>query len=81
MQAFMAHCAATLGSNFFLTPRDAVKTFVGLLSVIEQNPGTNWRTLLSNTTVEQTADPEGETVAPDVEAATAHDDDLAAFQL
>ncbi len=62
----MAHCAATLGSSFFLTPRDAVKAFVGLLSVIEQNPGTNWRTLLSQTTFERATDPEVEPAAPDV---------------
>ncbi len=42
----MNHCGSTLGADFYLTPRDAVKAFVGLLSVIEQNPGTDWRTIL-----------------------------------
>ena len=62
----MTHCAATLGADFFLTPRDAVKAFVGLLSVIEQNPGVDWRTLLSLTTIERTPDPELKNTAPDV---------------
>jgi hypothetical protein len=35
---FLARCASTLGSDFFLTPRSIVKDFVGLLSVVEQNP-------------------------------------------
>ena len=47
IKAFMGHCGSTLGADFYLTPRDAVKAFVGLLSVIEQNPGTEWRTVLS----------------------------------
>ena len=43
IKQFMTHCGSTLGADFFLTPRDAVKAFVGLLSVIEQNPGTDWK--------------------------------------
>jgi BREX system ATP-binding protein BrxC/D len=81
MQAFMAHCAATLGSDFFLTPRDAVKAFVGLLSVIEQNPGADWRAMLSATAVERTSDPEIDPVAADVEGTKAGADDLETFQL
>ena len=46
IKQFMAYCSSTLGAEFFLTPRDAVKAFVGLLSVIDQNPGTNWATIL-----------------------------------
>jgi hypothetical protein len=56
LQAFMAHCAAILGADFFLTPRETVKAFVGLLSVLEQNPGVDWRTLLSQTTIERPLD-------------------------
>ena len=40
-----------------------VKAFVGLLSVIEQNPGTEWRTVLSQSAIDRSADPEA--VAPD----------------
>jgi len=36
---FMAFCEKRLGSEHFLTPRDTVKQFVGLLNVLEQNPG------------------------------------------
>jgi hypothetical protein len=58
LRAFMAHCSEILGADFFLTPREAVKAFVGLLAVIEQNPGVDWRTLLSHTSVEQPPDAE-----------------------
>jgi hypothetical protein len=81
MQAFMNHCASTLGADFFLTPRDAVKAFVGLLSVLEQNPGTDWRTLLSQTPIDRTADPETETVARDADEPKTDEDDLVSFRL
>ncbi len=44
---FMTYCARTLGSEFYTTPRDMVKKFVGFLSVIEQNPRTSWQELLN----------------------------------
>jgi hypothetical protein len=36
---YMNFCEQRLGSKYFLTPRDAVQQFVGLLNVLEQNPG------------------------------------------
>ena len=81
IQAFMNHCAATLGAEFFLTPRDAVKAFVGLLSVIEQNPGVDWQALLTQTTVETTTDPEAGDPGPDAESSPKGPNDLASFQL
>lgn len=32
----------TLGAEFYKTPRDIVRSFVGLLSVLEQNPDRSW---------------------------------------
>jgi hypothetical protein len=81
LHAFMAHCANTLGAEFFLTPREAVKAFVGLLSVIEQNPGVDWRTLLPRTTVERTNDPEEGPAPPDEDDKSAGADDLETFRL
>ncbi len=46
LMAFLQHCAETLGAEFYQTPRDAVKSFVGLLSVLEQNSDKHWRDLL-----------------------------------
>jgi P-loop Domain of unknown function (DUF2791) len=63
LKAFLAHCRGTLGAEFFQTPRDAVKAFVGLLSVLEQNPGTDWKTLLAQTPVDKQTDPEDESEA------------------
>ena len=57
IKQFMSHCGSTLGADFYLTPRDAVKAFVGLLSVIEQNPGTGWKSLLSQTVIDRRSIP------------------------
>lgn len=46
MQAFMIHCSQRIGDAYFRTPRNTVKAFVNLLSVLEQNPGAEWSELL-----------------------------------
>jgi hypothetical protein len=91
--AFMTHCSRTLGADYFRTPRDAVKGFVGLLSVLEQNPGAQWDAIVAGTAVEQTPDPESQPVADEAsetgpgpqptvpKPASAGDDDLTAFRL
>lgn len=83
LNAYIQHCACTLGSEFYQTPGDAVKGFVGLLSVLEQNPGTDWQTLLKGITLERSVDSdslpltEGEApVAPN-----GGKDELATFRL
>lgn len=81
LRAFMAHCAAILGASFFLTPREAVKAFGGLLSVLEQNPGADWRTLLAQTTIEQPLDPEGGATATVDDDPEKGANDLATFRL
>lgn len=43
---FMEHCAQRIGDAYFRTPRTTIVTFVNLLAVLEQNPGTSWRGLL-----------------------------------
>lgn len=46
LTAFMAHCGQRIGEAYFRTPRNTIKAFVQLLAVLEQNPGTDWKTLL-----------------------------------
>ena len=43
---FLSFCERRLGAEHFLTPRDTVKQYVGLLNVLEQNPDKNLDTLL-----------------------------------
>lgn len=86
LSAFLTHCAKTLGAEFYRTPRDAVKGFVGLLSVLDQNPDTDWRSLVGEIKIEQTADPETEPVPEASEAGNdgqipSSADELAHFSL
>jgi len=57
---FMEHCSKKIGEAYFRTPRNTVTAFVGLLAVLEQNPGTVWEELLGD--VEITPDTPAEPV-------------------
>jgi hypothetical protein len=61
IQAFMEHCSRRLGASCFQTPSDVVRPFVSLLSILEQNPGTDWRTLLEKTQLQRSTDPDDDT--------------------
>jgi len=51
LEAFMAHCSQHVGEAYFRTPRNTIKAFVHMLAVLEQNPQTEWRTLLGATEI------------------------------
>ena len=55
--AFMQHCSERIGEAYFRTPRTTIRSFLDLLAVLEQNPGTDWRHLLGNVVVEKDVDP------------------------
>ncbi len=44
--AFMRHCEQKIGEATFRTPRTTITAFIGLLAVLEQNPGSRWESLL-----------------------------------
>lgn len=46
LAGFMEHCNRRIGEAYFRTPRNTIKAFVQFLSVLEQNPGVEWRELL-----------------------------------
>lgn len=46
LTAFMEHCNRRIGEAYFRTPRNTIKAFVQFLSVLEQNPATDWRALI-----------------------------------
>ena len=58
LEAFMLHCSERIGDAYFQTPRNTIREFVGLLSVLEQNPGASWREILGS--VEIAADRDGD---------------------
>ncbi|MDT0634111.1 ATP-binding protein [Spectribacter hydrogenoxidans] len=52
LTAFLDHCHERIGAAYFKTPRNSIKEFVALLSVLEQNPGQDWRELIGQVEVE-----------------------------
>ena len=70
----MEHCANRIGDTYFRTPRTTITSFVNMLAVLEQNPGTDWQQLLGG--LEVTPDTAG---AADLRVD--EDDELASFKL
>jgi hypothetical protein len=44
--SFMEQCQKRIGEAYFRTPRTVIKAFVQILAVLEQNPNTDWQTLV-----------------------------------
>ncbi len=76
LTAFMTHCSDRIGDAYFRTPRNTVRAFVDMLSVLEQNPDANWQALLGLVDI---AEDKGDDMSdvPDDGA----NDELASFKL
>lgn len=72
--SFMEHCANRIGDSFFRTPRTTITSFINLLAILEQNPGTDWKSLIGEVAVEPDQGGDGD-------LAVEPDDELAAFKL
>lgn len=74
----------TLGAEFFRTPRDVVRSFVGLLNILDQNPEASWQSLLGHAQIfQKPAAPMSaeEAVADGAQAAEDDDDDLVSLKI
>ncbi|SEK16220.1 MULTISPECIES: ATP-binding protein [unclassified Variovorax] len=74
--SFMEHCSKRIGDTYFRTPRTTITSFVNLLAVLEQNPGTAWQDLLGGIDVALDIGGAGDQ-APEVDS----DDEFATFKL
>ena len=80
--AFMEHCSLRIGEAYFRTPRNTVTAFINLLSVLEQNDGADWRTLLSVTEIARDPGMDMAEFADEPAAiAGSNETDLAGFRL
>lgn len=69
--AFLHHCANKIGDSYFRTPRTTIKSFLDLLSVLEQYPNYKWSDIIASVDVQQDIEPSqvktvlsGKTVRP-----------------
>ncbi|CZI81233.1 TPA: ATP-binding protein [Legionella pneumophila subsp. pneumophila] len=76
LSAFLAHCSKNIGDAYFKTPRNTIKAFIELLSVLEQNPGIKWEQLITQVTITK----ENNSDMPHIEIQD-EDDGLATFNL
>jgi hypothetical protein len=72
-----------LGADYFRTPRDVVRSFIGLLNLLDQNPGKTWQDVLGADVFQKPAAPMSaeEEVANGAAPPDDADDDLTAFKL
>lgn len=81
--AVLKRASEVLGADFFKTPRDVVRSFVGLLNVLEQNPGRTWQSFVDGNFIQAAAKPQS--VEEEVAAGTAPppdaDEGLQTFRL
>ncbi|MBU0755968.1 MAG: ATP-binding protein, partial [Planctomycetes bacterium] len=76
LRAFMAHCQQKIGEAYFRTPRNTITTFINLLAVLEQNPGTDHEALIGDLKLEREIPPAG----GEIDEGEA-DDDLKSFRI
>jgi hypothetical protein len=48
LKALLKKASETLGADYYKTPREVIKSFVGLLNVLDQNPGRDWQSFLGD---------------------------------
>lgn len=77
LHSFLDHCNKTIGNAYFTTPRNTIKAFIDLLSVLDQNPSLDWKSLIEETTIELEAPSD----MNDNEEGSDSDDELASFKL
>ncbi len=76
LTAFMTHCSNRIGDAYFQTPRSTVTAFVNMLSVLEQNPGVDWRELIGSIDLAKDSGDDMSDILDD-----GADDELASFKL
>ena len=54
---FLHHCANKIGESYFRTPRTTIKSFLDLLSVLEQYPNYKWSDIIASVDVQHDVEP------------------------
>lgn len=65
LKAFLEHCSKNIGDAYFRTPRNTIKAFVDLLSIVEQNPELSWQSLIGNIKIDSETDNSLVTISDD----------------
>ena len=60
LHSFLEHCRKQICEAYFRTPRTTIKAFLDLLALLEQNPGTDWHSLIAKMDIPPDTQPAGE---------------------
>ena len=55
--AFLHHCYNKIGESYFRTPRTTIKSFIDLMSILEQYPNYKWNDIIASVEVQQDVEP------------------------
>jgi hypothetical protein len=78
LPAFLAHCSQRIGSAYFQTPRNTVRAFLDVMSVLDQHPELEWQSLIERVELAEEVDTEADI---DEESEKSPDDELASLKL
>lgn len=82
LKSFLHHCSQTIGDAYFRTPGNTIKAFLGMLSLLEQNPSMQWSQLVQSIAIEEDRPSDTDEIVVDEEASEImNSDGLAGFKL
>ncbi len=55
--AYMNYCSNKIGESYFRTPRNTIKGFLDLLSILEQYPSLNWNDVIEEIEIKKDIEP------------------------
>lgn len=82
--AFLHHCADKIGESYFRTPRTTIKSFLDLLSILEQYPNYKWSDIIASVDVQRDIEPsQVESILQSASTSdnSSHDDEFSTFTL
>lgn len=75
--SFLEHCGKQIGEAYFRTPRNTIKAFIDMLSVLEQSENIIWKDMILSIDIK----PEHNSDMPDQMGDSDTDEDLVSFTL
>ncbi len=81
LTAFMEHCSQRIGEAYFRTPRNTIKAFLDLLSVLEQNPEARWEELLKSVDIAADSPLADADIDDNASSTASNIEELASFKL
>lgn len=81
--AYMNYCANKIGNSYFRTPRNTIKGFLDLLSLLEQYPSMKWNDVIEKIEIEKDVEPTeiGSILLAQGSKELTEDDEFATFKL